>query len=119
MVETCPGKPTTKYMRAQLERLNNQQFPGEQNMALGPFRQPTEEEVDWLARYNRASQSADAEIKAAVKQQEVFRQLGGGELLREFGILNPEDMQAWKEAAAARRKREVEKDPLGSSSEDE
>ena len=83
-------------------------------MALGPIRQPTEEEVDWLARYNRASQGAIAVNRVAVQQQAVSRQLSGGELLREFGILNAEDMQEWSQAAKA-----VEKDPMESCSDQE
>ena len=98
--------------------MNSQQFPGEQNMALGPVRQPTEEEVDWLARYNRASQSAVAVNKAAVKQQEVFRQLCGSELFQEFGILTVEEMLEWKEAAAKRKKR-IDRDPVESCSDED
>ena len=86
LVETCPRRPTTQYMRAQLDKLKDQCFPGEQRKALGPLRQPEPAELEWLARCDRAPQGAKVLAAAALEEKSNQRALTRQELLREFGI---------------------------------
>ena len=99
LVETCPRRPTSQYMRAQLDKLKDQCFPGEQTKAIGPLRQPEPAELDWLARCTRAPQGVAAVAAAVRTERSRQRVLGPGELLREFGICNQVQMEAWKEVA--------------------
>ena len=101
LVETCPRRPTTQYMRAQLDKLKDQCFPGEQRKALGPLRQPEPAELEWLARCDRAPQGAKVLAAAVVEEKSNQRALTRQELLREFGITYQGDMDAWTAVARA------------------
>ena len=96
-VETCPRRPTTPCMRAQLSKLQDQCFPGEEHKAIRPLRQRSPEELDWLARCTRAPQGAAA--KASKEDKALQKVLSRCELLREFDILAQDHVDAWRSVA--------------------
>jgi hypothetical protein len=99
LVEACPRRPTSKYMRAQLARLEDQCFPGEQTKAIGPLRQLEPAELEWLTRCSRAPQGVAAVAAAATVERSRQRVLGPEELLQEFGIFSQVQMEEWKAVA--------------------
>jgi hypothetical protein len=107
LVEACPRRPTSQYMRAQLDKLKDQCFPGEQTKAIGPLRQPEPAELDWLARCTRAPQGAAAAASVKVERSRQ-RALGPEELLREFGIFSQPQLEEWKKVALRAVEEEVQ-----------
>ena len=80
-------------------KLQDQCFPGEEHKAIGPLRQPSPEELDWLARCTRAPQGAAAKASKAEEDKALQKVVSRGELLREFGILAQDHMDAWRAVA--------------------
>ena len=102
LLSACPRRPTSVYMRQQLERLRNFQFPGESPAyAVSAPRQPKREELDWLVKYDRAPQGTSAVAEALEVKSQLFRTLDRSSLLREFGINTAEELAWWNQAAAA------------------
>jgi hypothetical protein len=118
LLEACPGRPTSKYMRQQVEKLRNFQFPGENmKLAMSAPRQPLAEELEWLAKWDRAPQGVSAVARAAEVQAQLFTRLDPSSILREFGIRTADELAWWSQVAATTRSSKEEQ--YGSASEGE
>ena len=116
-METCRRHPTTPYMRVQLEGLQEQLFPGEQQMALGPLRALTEPEILDLAGFKR-DQTQKRTQELVQQKKRLQRSLPRQELLAEFGIRSAEDLRMWAQVAIEMKTKKAHKE-RATESEDE
>ena len=111
--DPCPKRPVSQGYRDQLKRLNDHKFPGtngaagKAKAALSALRQPTPEELQWLARCDHARQTqaakaerlqdkaTQAKLWEAQAAESAAASRSSQSLLKEFGILQPETLAAW------------------------
>ena len=119
----CPGRPTSAGFRDQLERLKNHLFPGKngepgkRDCAISALRQPEPKDLEWLARFTKASKPVTTESGKAANAVESQQPVSAApatllpaKILREFGILSAAQLGDWAKAAKAAEQSDASSD---------